>query len=67
MHTNVGDKILIGGRTIGGIKGWVGEILEVCGSKGDPPYLVRFNNGHEALVYPGPDTIIFKRRAPEEN
>ena len=33
-----------------------GEVLEVHGADGAPPYLVRWSdNGHETLVFPGPD------------
>lgn len=36
-----------------------GEILEVHGQDGDPPFLVRWEeNGHEALVFPGPDARV---------
>ncbi len=36
-----------------------GKILEVRGPKGGPPYLVRWSdNGHETLVYPGPDAQV---------
>jgi hypothetical protein len=35
-----------------------GEIIEVRGVNGDPPYLVRFDDGHEALTYPGADCVI---------
>ncbi|GAA4963298.1 hypothetical protein GCM10023238_33430 [Streptomyces heliomycini] len=36
----------------------VGEIVEVLGPKGDPPYRVRFEDGHEGVCSPGPDTEI---------
>ena len=36
-----------------------GEILEVTHPDGSPPYLVRWSdNGHEALVFPGPDAYV---------
>lgn len=35
-----------------------GEIIEVRGPEGTAPFLVRFADGHEGLVYPGPDTPI---------
>jgi Domain of unknown function (DUF1918) len=36
-----------------------GEILEVRGADGAPPYLVRWSaDGHEGLVFPGPDAHI---------
>jgi hypothetical protein len=36
----------------------VGEILEVRGAHGQPPYLVQFNDGHQGLIFPGPDAVI---------
>jgi hypothetical protein len=34
-------------------------VLEVRGSDGGPPFLVRWSDtGHEALVFPGPDAEI---------
>ena len=36
-----------------------GNILEVHGADGAPPYLIRWDGtGHEALVYPGPDAMV---------
>jgi hypothetical protein len=35
-----------------------GEIVEVRAAGGEPPYLVRFDDGHTSLVCPGPDAII---------
>jgi hypothetical protein len=36
----------------------MGEILEVRGADGAPPYMVRFDDGHESLVFPGPDWVV---------
>ena len=36
----------------------IGEILEVRGPQGAPPYLVRYPDGHETLMYPGPDAVV---------
>lgn len=36
----------------------VGEIIEVKGPGGTPPYLVRFEDGHQGLVFPGPDAVV---------
>jgi hypothetical protein len=33
-------------------------ILEVRSADGSPPYFVRWGDGHEGLVYPGPDAHI---------
>ena len=35
-----------------------GEIIEVRGAAGEPPYMVRFDDGHIGLVFPGPDAIV---------
>ncbi len=36
-----------------------GEILEVHGPNGSPPYLVLWSDtGHESLVFPGPDAFV---------
>jgi hypothetical protein len=36
-----------------------GEILEVHGTDGGPPYVVRWSDtGHESLMFPGPDAIV---------
>jgi hypothetical protein len=36
-----------------------GEVLEVHGTDGGPPFLVRWSDtGHESLVFPGPDATV---------
>ena len=35
-----------------------GEILEVRGTDGAPPYLVRWSDGHTGLMYPGPGSVL---------
>lgn len=57
MQASVGDKILVHGRTVGAAE-QEGEILEVRGKHGEPPYLVRFSDGHEGLMFPGPDCEV---------
>jgi len=44
-----------------------GEILEVHGPNGSPPYLVLWSDtGHESLVFPGPDAFVehYERESP---
>jgi hypothetical protein len=43
-----------------------GEILEVRGPDGAPPFLVRWPDGHEGLCYPGPDARVVPRQAMPE-
>lgn len=57
MEANVGDTLLVHGRTVGQ-HDKTAEVVEVLGQKGNPPYRVRFDDGHEALLSPGPDTVV---------
>ncbi len=43
-----------------------GEILKVLGEDGGPPYLVRWDDGHEAEVFPGSDVFIEHFDKPEK-
>ncbi|GAB2923003.1 DUF1918 domain-containing protein [Nonomuraea fastidiosa] len=57
MHAKTGDKLVIHGNVVGqGDR--EGEIIEVRGPEGAPPYVVRFPDGHEQFVFPGPDAVI---------
>ncbi|MGB8651837.1 MAG: DUF1918 domain-containing protein [Mycobacteriales bacterium] len=58
MHATVGDRIVVHSAHVDE-PNRDGEILEVRGSDGGPPYLVRWSdNGHEGLYFPGSDTVI---------
>lgn len=57
MRATVGERVLIHGRSVGAVDRH-GEIVEVRGDDGDPPYLIRFDDGHESLVFPGTDCEI---------
>ena len=35
-----------------------GEVLEVRGEDGQPPYLVRWTDGHTGLMYPGAGSVL---------
>lgn len=64
MKATVGDQLHVHSRTVEK-SDHTGVILEVRGEDGAPPYLVRFTDGHEALVYPGGDCVIEQRRPQE--
>jgi hypothetical protein len=55
MYAAVGDRIVVRSLHVDeAVRD--GEVLEVHGADGGPPYLVRWSdNGHETLVFPGPD------------
>lgn len=57
MRASVGDRIHIHSRHVGQAD-TVGEIVEVRGPNGTPPFVVRFSDGHSGLVFPGPDCVI---------
>ncbi|MFJ6750980.1 MULTISPECIES: DUF1918 domain-containing protein [unclassified Streptomyces] len=57
MHASTGDRLLVHGRTVGQHDRVV-EVVEVLGTNGDPPYRVRAEDGHEAIMSPGPDTVV---------
>jgi hypothetical protein len=57
MHAVAGDKIAIPGTHVGD-PGRVGEVLEVKGPDGTPPFVVRWDDGHEAMCWPGPETRV---------
>jgi hypothetical protein len=62
MQATVGDQLHVHGRTVGE-HDRVGEIIEVRGEQGKPPYVVRFPGGQENLVFPGPDCVIEVHRS----
>ncbi|MCU1635664.1 MAG: hypothetical protein JWQ68_903 [Cryobacterium sp.] len=57
MQATVGDRILIRGKTVESVDRH-GEVLEVRGADGEPPYFVRFDDGHETLIFPGRDCVV---------
>ncbi|MEE2050015.1 DUF1918 domain-containing protein [Nocardiopsis tropica] len=60
MRASVGDQVHMHGVT--STEGQhTGEIVEVRGADDGPPYVVRFPNGQERLIYPGPDTVVEPR------
>ena len=57
MHAQAGDRLVVESRTTETARR-EGEVLEVQGANGEPPYRVRWSDGHEGLVFPGPDAHI---------
>ncbi|WP_069814165.1 DUF1918 domain-containing protein [Streptomyces sp. TP-A0874] len=57
MRASVGDRLLMHGRVVGQ-HDRVADIVEVMGSGGEPPYRVRFEDGREAVMSPGPDSVV---------
>jgi hypothetical protein len=57
---HVGDIVVVDGHRVGDIKR-TGEILDVMGDAGRRHYLVRWDDDHESIFYPGSDAIIRPR------
>jgi len=57
MQATVGDQIVIHSQHVDE-QVRSGEIIDVRGPDGSPPFVVRWGDGHEALLYPGPDAEV---------
>jgi hypothetical protein len=61
MRASKGDQIVVPGEHVGQPERH-GEIVEVRGEGGAPPYLVRWSDTEqEHLFFPAPDTTIEAR------
>ena len=58
MQASVGDRLVIRGHRVGE-RVRDGEILEILGQSGGPPYVVRWSDdGHVSRMYPGSDAYV---------
>jgi hypothetical protein len=57
MRASVGDHVCVRGHSVGTADRH-GEIRSVRGPDGTPPFVVRWDDGHEGLLVPGPDAEI---------
>jgi hypothetical protein len=57
MKAKVGDRVVTEGAHVDSPRR-VGEVLEVPHADGEPPYRVRWQDGHESLWYPGADSHL---------
>jgi hypothetical protein len=58
MKAHVGDRIIVASPTTGGVAR-DGEVVEVRGTDGSPPYMVRWgDSGTTGLVFPGADAHV---------
>lgn len=64
MQAQVGDRIIVRTHRLG-VAERNGEIVEVHGEGGAPPYVVRWSeSGHEGLFFPGPDVLVARTERP---
>jgi Domain of unknown function (DUF1918) len=57
LHARKGDRLVVRGHHQGEPQR-DGEILQVLGANGAPPYLVRWEDGHESEVFPSSDVYV---------
>jgi hypothetical protein len=60
LKARIGERLLFRGKKVGSAD-HTAEVLQVRGDDGAPPYLVRFGDGHERLVFPGTDCQVLSR------
>ncbi len=60
MQASVGDRLVAESNKVDSPRR-EGEIIEVRGKDGGPPYLVKWSDGHEGLTYPGADAHVVPR------
>lgn len=57
LSASPGDELVVKGHHLGEPER-EGEILEVLGDDGAPPYEVRWDDGATSRVYPGSDAFV---------
>jgi hypothetical protein len=63
VRAHNGDHLVIEGTKVGSPRR-EGEVLQAQGPDGQPPFLVRWSDGVEGLVYPGPDAHVEPSTSP---
>jgi hypothetical protein len=57
MRAHAGDHIILAPVTVDGpIRD--GEVIEARGPDDSAPFLVRWSDGHDGLIYPGPGSVL---------
>lgn len=59
MHANVGAEIVVDAVHVG-VPQRKGEILEVRGEGRDEHYVVRWDDGHESIFFPGSTSHVVR-------
>jgi hypothetical protein len=57
MRAKIGDQLVLQGTHVGDDRR-IGTIIEIEHPDGSPPYRVRWPDGHESIISPGPDARI---------
>jgi Domain of unknown function (DUF1918) len=62
-EAEVGDVVEVVGHSVGDAPR-TGEIMEVADGEHGLRLLVRWEDGHESVLYPGSDVVIHRSRRP---
>ena len=62
MRAVVGDRLRVRSHHVG-TPDRAAEVVEVHGPDGAPPYVVRWDDGHESTFTPGSDAMIEQPRS----
>ncbi|MDT0467428.1 DUF1918 domain-containing protein [Streptomyces gibsoniae] len=62
MHAHAGDVLRFTGRTVGTPEHHA-TVVKVLGRNGEPPYQVRYDDGRETEIFPGPGCVLESRPA----
>ena len=57
MRAMVGDRLHFPGKVVG-VPEHSAVVVEVRGDNGGPPYTVRYDDGRQTVVFPGPDSWV---------
>ena len=57
MKAKIGDRVVTEGTHVDSPRR-EGRIVAISGQDGEPPYRVRWADGHESLCFPGPDSHV---------
>ena len=57
MRAALGDELLVRGRHVDDPER-TGVIIAIHGENGSPPYLVRWKDGRESVLFPSSDTEV---------
>jgi hypothetical protein len=65
LHAHAGDVIVVEGHRQGEARR-IAEVLQVLGSGEHQRYRVRWDDGHESVLYPGSDATVHHSAEAEE-
>ncbi|MER5202158.1 DUF1918 domain-containing protein [Streptomyces sp. NPDC002825] len=66
MKAHEGDVLRFTSRTVGTPEHRA-TVVKVLGHDGEAPYLVRYDDGHESEIFPGPGCVVESRAARDSS